>query len=490
VNYRIIAKLLGLLLLTFGASMAPALGWSLYYRDGAATAIVAAMAATVAAGGLLFLIGRPATAEDIFRREATATVSVAWILSALAGALPYYFADLAEMGSFADCFFESMSGLTTTGASVLTDIEAVPPGLLFWRSWTHWVGGIGIIMLFVAVLPYLGAGGRALVKSEITGPVKEGLTPRIKDTALLLARLYIGYTIAQTLLLLLAGLSLFDALCHTFGTLGTGGFSTKNDSIAHFDASGAVEVILIVFMILSASNFALMHGAFRGRIRTLWRDGEWRFFMIVIFGSAFFLSGLLLSAGTYAQADRALRDSLFTVVSLVTTTGFVTADFDLWPTPAKFLLVSLMFMGGCAGSTSGGLKMLRCLLLLKVVVGLIEKVFRPRSIRQVRVGDSVISTELQFATLGYFAIFWMVFAVGGFAFAVIEMGEIDLVTAFTTIASMVNNIGPGLGQVGAVENYGFLAASSKVLLSVMMLAGRLEFYSVLVLLAPGFWRSK
>lgn len=489
-NFRIVAKLLGLLLLAFGTSMAPALAWSLYFQDESWAAIVGAMSASCAAGGILALVGWSATADSVYRREATATVGLGWILSACAGALPFYFANLPEMPSFWDCLFESMSGLTTTGASVLTDIEAVPEGLLFWRSWTHWLGGIGIIMLFVAVLPYLGAGGRALVKSEITGPVKEGLTPRIKDTALLLARLYLGYTVVLTLLLWLAGLSFFDALCHTFGTLGTGGFSTKNDSVGHFYGTGAIEIILILFMILSASNFAMMYGVFRGRLALLWRDREWRFFILLVVSCTFLVAGILVGTGTYERADTALRDSLFAVTSLMTTTGYVTADFDLWPLPARTVLVALMFVGGCAGSTGGGLKVMRCLILLKTGGLLIEKVYRPRSFRQIRIGETSVASEMQFAVLGYFTIFWMVFLASGIVLSLLEMDRIDPVTAFTTIVASINNIGPGLSQIGAVENYGFFSSPSKVLLCWVMLAGRLEFYAILVLLIPGFWRSR
>lgn len=487
-NFRIISRLVGLLLLVFGASMTPALLCGLYYGDDSRGPLLLSMALTVAAGLMLILWGRRGRIDEIYRREATATVSLAWILSMIAGALPYYFAGLAEMPHFADCLFEATSGLTTTGSSVLTDIEALPKGLLFWRSWTHWIGGLGIIMLFVAVLPYIGAGGRALVMSEATGPVKEGLTPRIKDTAILLYRLYVGYTVAETVLLMMAGMSLFDALCHTFATLGTGGFSTRNASIGFYAEHGAIEVILIVFMILSACNFALINNVFRGRILTILRDGEWRFFMSIIAGSTLFIGAVLLSTRTYATLDEALRHSLFAVSTLVTSTGFVTEDFDVWPTPAKFLLVVLMCMGGCAGSTSGGIKMLRCFMLVKIFGALVEKVFRPRSVRRLRVGEIGLNEELQFATLGFFLIYGFVFIGSAFALSLLEMGNLDLVSSFTAIAATINGVGPGLGQLGAMENFGFLAVPSKILLCFVMLAGRLEFYALLVLFAPGFWR--
>jgi trk system potassium uptake protein len=489
VNYLVIAKLVGLLLMVFGLSMAPALMWGLYYRDGSAAPLVFSMALTVAVGGGLFLLGR-SRPQEIFRKEATATVGLAWLMSTLAGALPYRLARLPEMPTFADCFFESMSGLTTTGASILGDIESLPPGILFWRSWTHWLGGLGIIMLFVAVLPYLGAGGRALVKSEITGPVKEGLTPRIKDTALLLSRLYIGYTAVQTLLLMLAGMNLFDALCHTFGTVASAGFSTKNDSIGHFYHIGAIEVIILVFMLLAGMNFALMYSAFSGRAGALWRDAESRAYFGVIAASTLFVAIVLIGTQHYSVADAALRDALFTVVSIATTTGFVTADFELWPTSAQVLLALVMFVGGCAGSTAGGLKIVRWLILLKVALRMIEKVYRPRSVRQIRVGSLAVPDEIQEATIGLFLLWLLVFGIGAFALALLEGGGLDLVTAFSASASTLNNIGPGFAMVGATENYGFFSPASKWLLSLLMLLGRLELYSILVLFAPHFWRRQ
>lgn len=488
-NFHVTSRLLGLLLLTFGGSMVPSILWSLYYREGALGALLGSMALTMGAGAGLYLFGRTRT-QEIFRKEATATVALGWLLSTVAGALPYYFADLEEMPRFVDCFFESMSGLTTTGASVLTDIEAVPKGLLFWRSWTHFLGGLGIIMLFVAVLPYLGAGGRALVKSEITGPVKEGLTPRIKDTALLLSRLYIGYTVVQTILLMLAGMNLFDALCHSFGTLATGGFSTKNSSIAHFYHEGTIEVIILIFMVLAGMNFALLFGFFSGKWGSLWRDSEWRSYLGLIFGASFLVAVVLVGVEHYSVADTALRDSLFTVVSLMTTTGYVTVDFETWPVFVQGLLIALMFVGGCAGSTGGGLKVMRWLILFKVAGRIIEKVYRPRSIRQLRMGGTVIGEEIQQSTLGIFLLWMMAFAAGALGIALIELGNVDLITAFTASAATLNNIGPGFSLVGATQNYAFFSPGSKWVLSLLMLLGRLELYSILVLFAPHFWRRQ
>lgn len=488
-NFHVIAKLTGMLLATFSTSMIPSLAWSLWYRDGTWLAIFASAVLTAGAGGLFYLWGRRVE-EDIFRREATAVVGLGWLLSALAGALPFYFARLEEMPRFVDCYFESMSGLTTTGATVLTDIEAVPPGILFWRSTTHWLGGLGIILLFIAVLPYLGAGGRALMRSEVTGPVKEGLTPKIKDTAILLYKVYLGLTAAQTILLMLAGMTFFDALCHTFGTLATGGFSTKNTSIAFFYDNGLIEIIILVFMVLAGTNFALMHTALSRKPLALVQDVEWRNYITIILTCAFFIAGYLLYTDLYDQSDLALRDALFTVVSLMTTTGFVTADYENWPAAAKAMLAVLIFVGGCAGSTGGGIKILRWIVLAKIAASTVERVYRPRTIRQLKMGKSVIDDDLQKATLAFFMLWVAVFFLGAIGVAILEATRIDFVTAFSASSSTLNNIGPGFALVGATKNFGFFLPATKWLLCLLMVLGRLELYSIMVLLVPGFWRTR
>lgn len=487
-NYFVTAKLTGLLLAVFGTSMTPSLLWSLYERDGAAGELAAAMLITMAAGAGLYFVGKRRE-QEIFRREATVVVGLGWILSAAAGALPFYFADLEEMPTFTECFFESMSGLTTTGASVLTDIEAVPRGLLFWRSFTHWLGGLGIIMLFVAVLPYLGAGGRALVKSEVTGPVKEGLTPRIKDTARLLYRLYIGYTIVETILLRAVGMSWFDAMCHTFGSLGTGGFSTRNASVAAFD-SFAVEMIIVVFMVLAGSNFALFYGVFRGSPLKMWKDREWRSYAFIIMAATLFITVNLLQREVYTGLGSAMRGSLFTVISILTTTGYVTADFETWPIASKLILFFLMFIGGCAGSTGGGLKVIRTIILIKIAVYSLVRIYRPNTVRKIRIGSAVLTDRAQQDALALFLLWMLVLIGGSFAVAVIERESFEqMIVPFVAAAATLNNIGPGFHEVGATQNYGFLMPASKWILCFLMLAGRLELYSILVLLVPSFWRK-
>ncbi|MBN1866613.1 TrkH family potassium uptake protein [Candidatus Sumerlaeota bacterium] len=466
--------------------MLPSLAWSVYYADGAQMAIVRAIVATAGLGGAMYLLGR-LRRQDLFRKEATAVVGLGWLLSAAMGALPFYFA--RAFPSYVDCFFECMSGLTTTGASVLTDFEAMPKGLLFWRSFTHWLGGMGIIVLFVALLPFLGAGGRALIEREVPGPVTETLTPRVKDTAVLLWKIYCGLTIAETLILMLCGMSFFDALCHTFGTLATGGFSTHPASIAGFD-SLAIELVVIVFMIAAGTNFALYYGVLRGRRGLMLRDPEWRCYMGLIAGSILFVAVMLARSDLGLSFGRSLREAAFQVPSIMTTTGFATADFNAWPTPVKLWLVLLMFVGGSAGSTGGGIKVVRWIILAKVAWGYLERIYSPRTVRKTRLGNVVLDTDLANSILVFFFIWAFVFCLGSFLVALLEGSRVDLVTATTSVAATLNNIGPGLGLVGATENYAAMQPATKVLLSFLMVLGRLELYTILVLFAPRFWRAK
>ncbi|HUT26193.1 MAG TPA: potassium transporter TrkG [Sumerlaeia bacterium] len=500
-SFFIILKLLGLLLMTVGASMLPSLAWSVYYADGAQIALLGAVVVTTGMGAAAFFVGR-SRREDLFRKEATAVVGIGWILCAFAGALPFYFHGVFAGGPFStfpNCYFESMSGLTTTGASVLQaeDFAALPRGLHFWRCFTHWLGGMGIIVLFVAILPFLGVGGRALLKSEVPGPVTETLTPRVKDTAMLLWKIYCGFTIAETLVLMACGMSFFDALCHTFATLATGGFSTNPGSIAGFDNLG-VEIAIMFFMLVAGTNFALYYSILRGDRRALLRDPEWRAYVSVIAVSALFVAFVLVRAGVYASPLESLRYGTFQVLSLMTTTGFATANFDAWPVEVKFLLLCLMFVGGSAGSTGGGIKVMRWMILAKTARGELERRYSPRTVRKLRLGKTVLSNDLSASVLVFSFTWALVFVLGVFAVAVLEAlpaGTSEasgsrLVTVITAVIATLNNIGPGLGQVGAEGNYAFFKPITKILLTCFMVLGRLELYTILVLFAPRFWRGR
>lgn len=502
-NVRIVIHHLGILVMVIAATMLLPLGWSLYFGEvQAALAFLKSIAAGVVLGGGACWATRR-TGQEVFRKEALAIVGLGWLVTAGIGSLPYLFSGL--LASPVDAYFESMSGFTTTGSTVLTDIAAQGASLrsvLFWRSLTHWLGGMGIIVLFVAVLPYLGAGGKHLYRTEAPGPVPEGLRPRIQQTAALLWKIYIAMTVAETIALMICipgpmalDMRLYEGLCHTFGTLATGGFSTRNLSIAAYD-SVSVEFIVIIFMIMAGMNFSLHFRLWGGDWRAYHRDAECRVYFGVIGGATLVVTLALWASGFYSELGKAFRYAVFQVVSIATTTGYGTDDFNKWPALTKVLLVALMFVGGSAGSTGGGLKVIRWLTLVKAALLQIERVYRPRTVRQARIGSVVIGNELILANVTFLGI-----AVGVFVLASIAMAAIipetanggfseRLVTAVTSVAATLNNIGPGLERVGSIGHFAFIPASGKILLSLCMAMGRLELYSILVLFLPAFWRSK
>ena len=493
-NFRLVAKYLGHFSLAMAALMLPSAVWAAWFIEWRALAALLGAAAASAGFGLaLAWTGRRAD-DALFQREALALVGLGWLLMAGLGALPYVFGGCLHP---VDAYFEAMSGFTTTGSTVLTDIEAVSKGLLFWRSFTHWLGGMGIIVLFIAVLPYLGAGGKQLFRSETPGPDPRGLRPRIKDTALILYKIYIGFTVIETIALMLAGMSLYDALCHTFGTLATGGFSTKNASIAYFD-SVAIDLIILFFMAAAGSNFALYFSMLRGDWKALFKDSEWRVYMIVLGAAILLITANLLGAQGVVDKDpahggvtpeytpaHALRAAAFQTVSIMTTTGFCTEDFERWPYLSRALLVALMFAGACAGSTGGGIKIVRFMVLAKMAYGQLQSAFRPKTVQTVRIGGEVVHEDIQRTIANFFFLYLAIFTC---ATLYMSWLGLPLQTALTSVAATLNNIGPGLEHVGAVETYAFIPASGKILLSLCMAMGRLELFSICVLFLPSFWR--
>jgi len=390
-----------------------------------------------------------------------------------------------------------MSGLTTTGSTVLSEIGTVPDSLLLWRALTHWLGGLGIVVLFVAVLPMLGVGGRRLFRIEAPGPTPEGVRPRIQDTARILWMMYCGLTVAEIVALKICGMTWFESTCHTFATLATGGFSTLDNSVAGFDST-AIHVVIIIFMILAGINFGLYYQILQKGWHKARKDPELRAYLgLIVCATAIITACLYASpppgyttdAAGHAPFGTILRDSLFQVVSIQTTTGFATADFDQWAFPAKAVLLTLMFVGGCAGSTGGGIKVGRILILIKVVLAELEHAFRPQVVRTTRVGKSLISQELKVNTLVFIVGIGGLFAMGTAALMIFESGNgIDITTAATASAASLNNIGPGLARVGATQTFTWFTPESKVVLSILMVLGRLEIFTIAVLFMPRFWR--
>jgi trk system potassium uptake protein TrkH len=480
-NLVLTLHILGSLLLFLGAALFVPLPFSFYYGDGVWSAFVFSAGICFVVGGLLFMLCK--SPKELSIREGFAVVTFGWMVFAVFGALPYLIS--GAVASPLDAVFETMSGFTTTGSTILTEVESLPQSLLFWRSLTQWLGGMGIIVLSLAILPMLGVGGMQLFKAEVPGPTADRLKPRIQDTAKMLWGVYFLLTIVEILLLMLGGMSFFDALCHSFATLATGGFSIKNASIAAYNSS-YIDGVVTLFMILAGINFALHFQVLSGKVKDFFRSEELRVYLGIILIATIVIMICNWSDGVYRQFGENLRYSIFQVSSIITTTGFGTADFELWPVLAQYLLVLLMFIGGCAGSTAGGMKVARILLLFKHVQVQLFRLIHPRAIRLVKLGNRAVDKEVLQAILGFFALFVGVFVIGSLLVAASGM---DLVSSGAAVVACLANIGPGLGTVGPVDNFAQVPAFGKSVLIVCMLMGRLELFTVLVLFFPSFWRK-
>ena len=516
-NYLHVSKQLGLLMLVLGLGMGVVAGleaaiWVSHGRGEQVGLFAMGLSALVgiATGLSLWLVGRRASRVTMNRREAMLLVASSWLLGAGISALPYWLWAMvgggygAEGGrhvfsSYVACYFEAMSGLTTTGATVLSDIGALPNSLLLWRATTHWLGGLGIVVLFVAVLPMIGVGGKRLFYVEAPGPQQQGVRPRIGDTARLLWVIYMGISIAAILSYRLAGMNWFNAVCHSFSVVSTGGLSTRDESIAAFN-SVAVEAVSMVFMLLAGVNFGLMFAATRGRWSAIWRDEELRVYIVlkvaVIAVVAVNIYGITImtTAGQAVEATamQALRYAGFQVMSLHTGTGFCTADYGLWPFLSRTMIVGLMFVGGCAGSTAGGIKVIRFWIVLKIIGASLERSFRPNVVRPLRVGKAVVDDEMKLSAVTYCVFMFCIMAIGAVLIGVFEGRagvDIDFLSAATASLSTMGNIGPGFYLIGATQNYGWFTDASLAVMSLLMMLGRLEIYAIAVLLLPRFWHG-
>jgi trk system potassium uptake protein TrkH len=420
-------------------------------------------------------------ASELSVREGFLIVSLAWVLMSFLGALPFVLS--GHVASITDGFFETMSGFTTTGATILTDIEALPRSLLLWRSTTHWLGGMGVIALAVALFPFVGSGGFQLFKAESPGPIKDRIVPRIRDTAVILWAVYLVLTLAEIGLLLAGGMSGFDAVCITFGTMATGGFATRNASIAAWP-SPYLHYVIIAFMFLAGVNFGLHYGLVRGRVRDFFRNPEFR-----LYASIILLVVLLVVAGRVRSGEplneEMVRGSMFQVVSIITTTGFVTQDYELWTPFAQMLLVLLMVIGASSSSTGGGVKNIRILVLLRSIGAHLKKLLHPRTVVPVKIGGRVVSDEAVETVLAFLALY-LLFFIGG-TLSMLAFG-MDMISAIGAAAATLGNIGPGLGGVGPMRNYAAVPEVGKWVLAVLMMAGRLEIFPVVVILRRSFWR--
>jgi len=447
--------------------------WSIHDAASDLNPFIAALGVGSAISGLLFIAGREANPRDMGLREAFAMVTLAWVCASVVGALPYWIS--GTLPTYTDAFFEAMSGFSTTGATVLVHIEGTPRGILFWRSLTQWLGGMGIIVLSLAVLPMLGMGGMALFKAEIPGPVPEKLTPRVQHSALLLWGIYVLLTAAQTGALLAGGLSFFDALTHSLSTVATGGFSPLNQSVGHYQ-NAYVEWVIVFFMFFSGASFPLHYRFLMGRGPVHWRDPEFRLYAGITVGATAVVTVSLLSSKVCDGFAEALRYAAFQVVSIFTSTGFATANYIHWPGVTHFIFLILMFVGGCAGSTGGGMKTIRVLLVWRQARSELMHLVHPRGVFPVRVGGVSVRNSTVATVTAFFTLYVGLFALSALALTGLGMGILD---AASGAAACLGNVGPGLGSLGPMDNYAGVPFLGKWILCFDMLLGRLEIYPVL-----------
>ncbi len=482
INGKIILQFLGILLIIEGLFMFTGIPFSLYYCEQKCLSLLYGGLITTCTGALLWLLTRRAE-RNIRKREGYIIVTIAWLVISLFGSLPYLISN--AIPDFTDAFFETISGFTTTGASILADVESFPKGLLFWRSLTHWIGGMGIIVLSVAILPILGIGGMQLFVAEMpgTGITPDKLHPRITQTAKRLWLIYVILTFSETILLLLGGMNLFDSLCHSFATMATGGFSTQNASIAGY--APYIQYVIVLFMIMAGTNFTLHYLGMHGKIKEVWKNEEFRYYILFTFGFVFLISVLII-LNSDIGIEKAFRDSLFQVVSIVTTTGFVTSDYLVWPGSLWIFIFLLMFIGGSAGSTAGGIKIARQILLLKSSALEFKRMIHPKAVIPVKFNGRAVTQDIIHMIMAFFLFYILIFFAGTFIMTLLGL---DFDTAIGATIATLGNIGPGLGAVGPVENYSSLPDAAKWLSSFLMLLGRLELFTVIIIFSPSFWKK-
>lgn len=480
-NIKIILRVVGLLMFVEGAFLLLPLIISLIYGENDSMGFVLSSGTNMLVGGAIIWFTRNAS-KDIGKREGFIIVSLVWIVFSLLGSLPYIFT--GAIPSYTDAFFETMSGFTTTGSSILNDIESLSHGVLFWRSLTHWLGGMGIIVLSLAILPIFGIGGMQLYIAEVPGPTPDKISPRIRHTAATMWAIYLVLTVVETLLLWAGDMSLFDAVCHAFATMATGGFSTKQASIG-FWPSPYIQYVIIVFMFLAGTNFTLTYFTLRGKFKPILNDEEFKYYAIIVLGFTILLSVGLLITSQYG-VEESFRNSLFWVVSLVTTTGFGTVDYLLWKPVLIALIFMLFFFGGSAGSTGGGIKIMRIVLLFKNGYYELKRLIHPNAVIPLKFNMHSVDSKIVTNVLAFFVLYFMIF---GGSIVIFMLFVPDLETSMGAVASCLGNIGPGLGAVGPAENYAHIHPIGKWFLSFLMLLGRLELFTILVLFSPAFWKE-
>ncbi|MGM0771187.1 MAG: TrkH family potassium uptake protein [Halobacteriota archaeon] len=477
-RYSLVISVMGLLLLFLGPMMLVPLGVALYYGESPYPFAISFSLTTIVGSALSL---RYSTDDREWeKREGFAIVAFGWFAAALFGSIPYIFDGVTVL----DALFESMSGFTTTGATVFVDIEAHSKSLLFWRSMTQWLGGMGIIMLFIAILPKLGVAGRQLFRAEAPGPKEDKLRPRIRETAKILWAVYVSISVVELLLLLIAGMSFYDACTHTFTTMACGGFSPYADSVAAFE-SPLIEGIITLFMFIAGANFALHYKTLYSDRKSLLKDNEFKFYFLIV-SLATVLLTLVLWRDTPGSIPASFRYAVFQVVSILTTTGYATTDFNLWTDSGKVVLLAMMFIGGCAGSTAGGIKVVRLLILLKYARNELFKAVHPKAIRPIKLNGKSVPGDIIQAIISFVVIYFFIFLI---SLAILSIFGMDLTSSVTASIATLGNIGPGFNMVGPMSNFSTVPAIGKLVLIANMWIGRLEVFTVIVMLTPEFWRK-
>ncbi|CAM1361500.1 Potassium transporter [Tenacibaculum soleae] len=494
-NLKLIYRFLGITAILNGLFMWLSLPFSFYYNENSKWGILNAGIITIAIGLILYFFNKPDT-KKIQKKEGYLIVTFGWLILTLTGMLPYVLS--GSISSITNAFFETISGYSTTGSSILTDIEAMPKGILFWRSATHWIGGMGIIVLTIAILPLLGIGGMQLFMAEAPGPSADKLHPRITDTAKRLWQIYVLLTAVELLLLKVAGMNWFDALNHAMATVSTGGFSTKNASVAHWNGTPMIQYIIIFFMFIAGTNFVLTYFALKGKVRKVIQSEEFKYYLFGTLTISFFIAVMIIfyqdpalqttieHPMVFGKVESAIRHSLFSVISVVTTTGFVSADFTMWSFLVTAMFFSLFFLGGSAGSTSGGVKIVRHIIMLKSSFLEFKKSLHPNAIIPVRYDGKAVKQTIVFNILSFFVLYMGIFITGTI---ILSFFGLDFYSALGACASSLGNIGPAIGSVSPVSNFNHLSIAAKWFCSFLMLIGRLELFTVLILFTPFFWRK-
>jgi trk system potassium uptake protein TrkH len=477
----LILNVLGFLYLLLSLTMLFPLTVSIIYQDGCIPTFLYSLVITGVLGVLLYLVF-PSKKKELTHRDGFFIVTMGWVTASFFGSLPFLFS--GSILSFTDAYFETMSGFTTTGASICTSVEQLPQSILFWRGFIQWLGGMGIILFSIAILPLLGVGGMELYKAEVPGPTPDKIKPRIAETARTLWKVYLLMSILQVILLCIGGMSLFDSLCHTFATLATGGFSTKNVSVEYYN-SAYFDTVFIVFMLLAGLNFALHYQLLQGNLKSFFKNSELRFFLLVFIASSLIIA-INLRCTLFDSFMYSLRHACFQVASIVTTTGYSSKNFGEWSALSQFILLILMFIGGCTGSTGGGIKCFRIMLLLKQAYRELYRMLHPHAVVPVKLGGKSVTPHTMEGVWGFFFLYLFLFTVSTLIMTILGL---DLITAISSVASCIGNVGPGLAAVGPAQNYAHLPALGKWVLTLCMLLGRLEIYTVVVLFIPEFWEK-